>query len=151
MREIKYKTITSVKIDGEDAILDHLRRLGKAGSIKGREVIRAMTTKMVARAKPLTPDDPETQGALRDSVRIIKPSGSKAGKITGGIMAGGKALEERLGKEHHNMAAWAIVQHFDTTLDHPFGGGAMFLANPFFVILPEIPGALLAALDSEKP
>lgn len=133
-----------VTVSGLDEVRATLGRLGKAGALVAKDVIKRKTEAMVARARPLTPDDPETQGALRDSVRIITPTASRTGKATGGIMAGGKALEGRVGKRDYN--AIALVQHEDLTLHHT-SGGAKYLERPFMALVESIPDELLDALD----
>lgn len=98
-------------------------------------------------ARALTPDDPDTPGALRDSVRAINPTISRTtAKITAGIMAGGKSLEKRLGKRGYS--AWALIQHEDLTQRHPHGGGPKFLEKPFFRHIEEYPELVVDAIDS---
>ena len=97
----------------------------------------------------MTPDDPETAGALKDSVRVLGPMISRTtGKITAGIVAGGKPLEARIGKRGYNASA--LVMHEDLTKKHPHGGEAKFLEKAFFRHLEEYPAVVVSAIDSMK-
>ena len=127
-------------VSGSDEVRAALGRLGKAGAIVAKDVIKAKTIRMVAMAKPMTPDDPETQGELRDTVRIVTPSASRTGKATGGIQAGPTAIGKR------GYSASALVQHEDLTLHHT-SGGAKVLERPFMALVVEIPAEILAGLD----
>ena len=138
---------TRVQVTGLDDVVASMRRLGKAGLLVGKRVFDVKTEEMVRRARPLTPDDPETAGLLRDTVRKIRPiASSTKGRVTGGIMAGGKELEQRLGGREYS--AWALVQHEDVTLHHS-SGQAKFLEIPFMQIVPSIPEALRMEVDAE--
>jgi len=132
-----------------DDVLRELQQLEVVGKKAAKEAVNRVTAKMVRAAKPLTPDDPGTQGALRDSVRQVRTTvSSKTGKVTGGIVAGGKELERRLGKRTYN--AWALVQHEDATLRHPNGGQAKFLEQPFLEMVGQVPHLLVEALDRAR-
>ncbi len=128
-----------VTVSGSDEVRAALGRLGKAGAVVAKEVIKATTTRMVAMAKPLTPDDPETSGELRDTVRIVTPTASRTGKATGGIQAGPTKLGKR------SYSASALVQHEDLTLKHT-SGGAKFLERPFMALVTGIPNDIQAGL-----
>lgn len=142
-----FKSQVRVQVEGLEDVLASLTRLDKQSKEPIRVALKGITQKMANEAKAITPDDPETQGALRDSVRIINPVISRtAGRITGGIMAGGKALEARLGG--HRYSAWALVQHEDLTLAHPHGGEAKYLEKPFFRHIDEVPGVITDAIGS---
>lgn len=129
-----------VTVSGSDEVRAQLGKLGKAGAEVAKAVIKETTTQMVAMAKPLTPDDPETQGELRDSVRIVTPTASRTGKATGGIQAG----PTKLG--HRKYSASALVQHEDLTLHHT-SGGPKYLERPFMAKVVEIPDKIKAGLD----
>jgi len=129
-----------VTVSGSDEVRAALGRLGKAGAVEAKEVIRAVTTQMVAMAKPMTPDDPETQGELRNTVRIVTPSASRTGKATGGIQAGPTELGKR------RYSASALVQHEDLTLKH-HSGGPKYLEKPFMALVVRIPDQIKARLD----
>jgi hypothetical protein len=60
-------------------------------------------------------------------------------------VAGGKKLEQRLGKRKANVSA--IVQHEDLTLKHT-RGQAKFLERPGNQVAPSIPDAIMAKLDA---
>lgn len=129
-----------VTVSGSDEVRAALGKLGKAGAVVAKDVIKAVTTEMVAMAKPMTPDDPETQGELRETVRIVTPTASRTGKATGGIQAGPTALGKR------RYSANALVQHEDLTLKHT-SGGAKYLERPFMAKVTSIPDKILAGLD----
>jgi hypothetical protein len=129
-----------VTVSGSDEVRAALGRLGKAGALVAKDVIKRTTTRMVAMAKPLTPDDPETQGELRDTVRIVTPSASRTGKATGGIQAGPTNLGKR------GYSASALIQHEDLTLHHT-SGGPKYLERPFMALVVGIPEEIKAGLD----
>jgi hypothetical protein len=136
----------SIRVTGLDEVADMIGSLGKDGREAARLVLVEKGNEIVKRAKPLTPDDPETQGALRDSVRLSQTRASaKKGTITVSVMAGGKPLEKRL--KGHKYSAWALVQHEDLALKHPYGGGPKYLERPTLEVAPSIPDAVLAALE----
>lgn len=135
-----------VDVPSLQSVLGSMLKMGKEGKEQIRVVLKEVTGKMVPEAKALTPDDPETAGLLRDSVRILTPQISRTtGKISAGIIVGGKALEARL--KGHAYSAWAITQHEDLTLKHPHGGEPKFLEKPFYRHIDEVPDAILEALD----
>ena len=129
-----------VTVSGSDEVRAALGKLGKAGAEVAKGVIKEVTTRMVGMAKPMTPDDPKTQGELRDSVRIVTPTASRTGKATGGIQAGPTAL----GKRHYSASA--LVQHEDMTLKHT-SGGPKYLERPFLALVTTIPDKNKAAID----
>ena len=137
-----------VQIEGEDELMDFLRRLDVDGLKEIKAAVRARTSAWAENARRLTPDDPKTPGLLKESVSIILP-GTRNRQITGGIKAGGSVLEARMGKRGYS--AWAIVQHDDLTLHHPAGGQAKFLEIPFMRGVAEIPDLILDAMDRVKP
>lgn len=137
---------TKVEVEGMDDVIKSLRGLDKESKEPIRSALKELTKKMVAQAKPLTPDDPETAGALRESVRIASPLISRTtGRISAGIVAGGKALEKRLGKRAYS--AWALVQHEDLTLKHESGQGK-YLEIPFMAHVGKVPQVVREAMDA---
>ncbi len=139
---------TTANVTGHEDVLRSMQRLGKAGREAGRRVLVAKAQQIVDEAKPLTPDDPETQGALRDSVRLSQSRVSTTrGNITVSVIAGGAPLEAHLGKRKVNASA--VIQHEDLTLHHT-SGGPKFIEKPFLKIAPTVPDALLEEIDREE-
>lgn len=133
-----------VVVTGAEEVRASLRRVGKAGQEAAKKVLGDYAKKILAKAKPLTPVDPEDGGQLRDSGRTTKPTVTRAGNVSAGIVFGGAPLKRVMGKRRLNV--YAIVQHEDLTLKHTTGQ-AKFLEQPFFQIAPEVPNAVLAELD----
>jgi hypothetical protein len=133
-----------VKVEGLQDVLAQLRGMDKAMKEPIRLALKAKFAQVAAEAKSITPDDPETPGGLRDSVRAVNPTISRTtGKITAGIVAGGKALNRK-----GRSTAEAIVQHEDLTLHHPHGGEPKFLEKPFFRHVEEYGDVVVDAIDS---
>lgn len=126
-------------------ILDRLQRLGQTGADIGLRVLGDAAKEIVAAAKPLAPVDPEDGGQLRDSIRVTKPTRTRAGRISAGVVAGGAPLRKVLGKRKANV--YAVVQHEDLTLKHTTGR-AKFLEIPTNHIAPKVPDRLQAAMDA---
>lgn len=142
-----FNNVTRVQIEGFEDVIAQIRGLDKAMKEPIRAALKEKFKPIAEEARAITPDDPETAGALRDSVRIINPTISRSkGTITAGIMAGGKALERRLGKR--KSSAWALVQHEDLTQQHPHGGEPKFLEKAFFRHLEEYGDVVVSAIDS---
>lgn len=139
---------TKLQVSGLSEIHDALANLAEGvGHQRARDVLVKVGSRIVRRAKPLTPDDPETQGALRESVRLhsaLISAGKTPKTISMTVMAGGEPLEKRM--KGHLYRAWALVQHEDTTLRHPNGGQAKFIEQPFLEEAPKVPGEVLDAL-----
>jgi hypothetical protein len=136
------------EVSGGQALLDDLQRLGKRGAEIGVSVLGAKTAEIVKRAKPLVPVDDVEGGDLRDSVRASKPQRTNAGRISAGVVAGGSSLR-RLASERgrKDPGAYGVIQHEDLTLQHPGGGQAKFLEQPFLEVAPSVPDALREAMD----
>lgn len=133
-----------VEVSGQDEILNSLQRLGLAGQDIGLRVLGDAAKEIAAAAKPLAPVDPEDGGQLRDSIRTTKPTRTRAGRISAGVVAGGAPLNKVMGKRKANV--YAVVQHEDLTLHHATGG-AKFLERPFNAIAPKVPDRLQAEID----
>jgi hypothetical protein len=137
-----------VTIEGHDEMLAEIERLGQVGLVAARDAMTAKAQEIKAKAIPLVPDDPESPGLLKESLRVYAPrtSSLKPGKtIFAGVVAGGKKLEQRLGKRKANVSA--IVQHEDLTLKHK-RGQAKFLERPGNQVAPSIPDAIMRNLDA---
>lgn len=133
-----------VEVSGQQEILDSLQRLGQVGQDIGLKVLGDACKEIVAKAKPLAPVDPEDGGQLRDSIRTTKPTRTRAGRISAGVVAGGAPLKKVLGKRKLNV--YAYIQHEDLTLKHTTGG-PKFLEKPVNDIAPKIPDRLQAEMD----
>jgi len=141
-----FNSRATIDVTGAQEVLDLMNFLGKDGQDAALTALVAKATVIRDRAKKLTPDDPETQGALVDSVRLSQTRKKSDGYMSVSIIAGGKPLEKRL--KGHQYNAWALVQHEDTTLRHPHGGQAKFIEQPYLEVAPSVPGAVLDALDA---
>lgn len=137
-----------VDVEGVDDVLASLRKLEGGGLEAARGVFAELAPGVVARAKALTPDDPETADSLlRDSVRSLKAritkgrGGEKRVEVT--FVAGGSKTAP-LAPGRVNVVA--LVQHEDLTLKHA-RGQAKFLERPVLAATAGIPAALEAALD----
>lgn len=133
-----------VEVSGEDEILNSLQRLGTVGQEIALRVLGDAAKEIVAAAKPLAPVDPEDGGQLRDSIRTTKPTKTRAGRISAGVVAGGAPLNRVMGKRKANV--YAVVQHEDLTLKH-HTGRAKFLEIPVNHIAPKVPDRLQAEID----
>jgi hypothetical protein len=143
-----FNSITRVDIEGLDEMLNEIDRLGEVGMVAARDAMTAKAQEIKAKAAPLVPDDPESPGLLKDTLRVYAPrtSSLKRGKtIFAGVVIGGKKLEAKLGKRAYS--AWALVQHEDLTLKHK-RGQAKFLERPGNQVAPSIPDAIMAKLDA---
>jgi hypothetical protein len=141
-------TAIRVTIEGHDEMLAEIARLDHVGLVAARDAMTAKAQEIKAKAIPLVPDDPESPGLLKESLRVYAPrtSSLKPGKtIFAGVVAGGKKLEQRLGKRKANVSA--IVQHEDLTLKHK-RGQAKFLERPGNQVAPSIPDAIMRNLDA---
>jgi hypothetical protein len=141
-------TAIRVTIEGHDEMLAEIARLDHVGLVAARDAMTAKAQEIKAKAIPLVPDDPESPGLLKESLRVYAPrtTSLKPGKtIFAGVVAGGKKLEQRLGKRKANVSA--IVQHEDLTLKHK-RGQAKFLERPGNQVAPSIPDAIMRNLDA---
>jgi len=141
-------TAIRVTIEGHDEMLAEIERLGQVGLVAARDAMTAKAQEIKAKAIPLVPDDPESPGLLKDTLRVYAPrtASLKPGKtIFAGVVAGGKKLEQRLGKRKANVSA--IVQHEDLTLKHKHGQ-AKYLERPGNQVAPSIPDAIMKNLDA---
>lgn len=127
-------------------MLSDLKRMGLAGQTAARTVFGKFTARVVAKAKPLTPVDPEDGGALRDSVRATKPTATRTGLVSAGVVAGGAPLAQHLAAGHHKANVYAVVQHEDATLHHTTGG-PKFVERPFLQEIERVPDELLTEMD----
>lgn len=137
----------TVTIEGQDDMLAEIERLGHVGLVAARDAMAAKAQQIKAKAYPLVPDDPESPGLLKDTLRVYAPrtANLKPGRtIFVGVVAGGKKLERAMGKRKRNVSA--IVQHEDLTLKHTHGQ-AKYLERPGNDIAPSIPAAIMAKLD----
>lgn len=135
---------TRVEVSGDKEMLAGIQRLGQSGVDMGLLVLGDAAKEVVRLAKPLTPVDPEDGGQLRDSVRVTKPTRTRAGRISAGMVAGGAPLRRVMGKRKANV--YAVVQHEDLTLKHTTGG-PKFLERPVNAIAPKVPDRLRAEMD----
>lgn len=121
-----------------------LGKLGRAGSEAAKTAMVRVADKVVARAKPLCPVDPEDGGELRDSIRRTRGTISKRnGNVVVTVLVGGTPLKSALGSRRYNI--YAVLQHEDLTLKHSVGQ-AKFLEQPFFQFAPSVPGEILEEL-----
>lgn len=135
-----------IDVSGANEMLADLKRLGPAGVTAAKGVFGRFTARVVAKAKPQTPVDPEDGGALRDSVRATKPTSTRTGLVSAGVVAGGAPLARHLAAGHHKANVYAVVQHEDLTKHHTTGG-PKFIERPFLQEIERVPDELLAELD----
>lgn len=139
-----------VQVTGVEEVRESLRRVGEAGVPVAKRVLKAFTDRVVPRVKDATPVSPEDGGQLRDSVRATRPTVTKKGVISAGVVAGGAPLE-RLASEagHKDPGIYGVAQHEDMTKRHTVGG-PKFVENPFMQEAPAVPDELLEELDVEN-
>ena len=140
-----------VEVSGGEELLRELQRMGPRGALVAIQVLSEKTKEIVAIAKQLVPVEDVEGGDLRDSIRTSKPSKTKAGRISAGVVAGG-AMLRRLASERgrKDPGAYGVVQHEDLTLRHPGGGQAKFLEQPWLEVSETVPDALREAIDLGK-
>jgi len=136
----------SVRIEGEKEVLRSLSELGKAGQDAAKRAFGRVTARVVQKAKPLTPVEPEDGGQLRDSVRAAKPTRTRSGLISAAVVAGGAPLKRVM--EGRKANVYAVIQHEDLTLKHTTGQGK-FLEIPFLREAPSAHQELERELDVE--
>jgi hypothetical protein len=143
----RFASKTVVTVEGLEEVLRDMARLPTKAITAGRKAMLKITDPMAKRAEQLAPDDPETPGLLASTCRSIRPTVKKTSlRVMGGIVAGGKKLEARLGSRKYS--AWALVQHEDGTLKHS-KGQAKFLEIPFMSGLKKAPAQFRAEIDAE--
>lgn len=135
-----------VEVTGADEVRKSLAKLGRAGQEAARKVLGDEVRDMLPEIKANTPVDPEDGGQLRDSVRATKPTITRTGRVSAGVVAGGAPLRKVLGKRKANV--YAVVQHEEMGLQHTTGG-PKFVERAFVRRAPKIPAKLLDALDRE--
>ena len=125
-----------------------LGRMGKIGEEAAKRALGRICTRVVPKAKAITPVEPEDGGSLRDSIRVTKPTRTSAGRISAGVVAGGAPLR-RLASERGRAlpGQYGSIVHEDLTLKHT-NGQAKFLEIPFFQEAPKAPEELRAELDA---
>lgn len=133
-----------IEVSGEQEILDRLQRLGQSGIDIGLRVLGEGAKEILAASQPLVPVDPEDGGDLKASGRTTKPTRTRAGRISAGVVYGGAPLRKTLGRRKANV--YAVVQHEDTTLKHTTGQ-AKFLEIPANKIAPKMPDRLQSEMD----
>lgn len=138
----------AVKIEGQDEILRSLKGLGPAGDQAMMRASARVQARVVPHAKALAPVEDEDGGALRDSIRPTKPTKTRAGRVSAGVVAGGAPLR-RLASERGRAlpGSYGSIQHEDLTLKHKTGQ-AKFLEIPFFAEVQRLPDELQDELDA---
>jgi hypothetical protein len=136
-----------VKIEGVEDVIASLKRVGEAGEKAMLRVAGATTARVVPQAKAITPVEDADGGSLRDSVRATKPTKTRAGRVSAGVVAGGAPLR-RLASERGRAlpGQYGSIIHEDLTL-RLSNGQHKFVEKPFFAEVPKVPDALEAALD----
>lgn len=133
-----------VEVIGADQLRADLKRLGPLGKVAARDVFAEELPRWLPEMKANTPVEPEDGGQLRDSIRVTKPTITKAGRVSAGIVAGGAPLKKVMGNRKANV--YAVIQHEDASLKHSVGG-AKFVEKTFMRRVGAIPGLIQAALD----
>lgn len=132
-----------VDVETERQLLLLLANADVQGLNAARDAVKAKMQEIVRRAGPLVPDDPQTSGLLKDTLRAYASRSRTRHRVMGGVVAGGKLLEQRLGKRKYS--AWALTQHEDLTLRHT-RGGPKYIERPFLEVVARVPDAVAEAL-----
>lgn len=142
-----YGSIFRIEIEGMDEMFKQLDALGVAGVVVARDVLTEKAQEIKRRAQPLIPDDPESPGLLKDTIRVYAPrtkSLKPGSTVYCGVVVGGSRLKKVMGKRSY--ISWPLIQHEDLTLKHKHGQ-AKFLERPGNDVAPSIPAAIVDALD----
>lgn len=135
-------------VTGDRELIRDLLSLGKDGIEIGKQVLDEANERIAARARPITPVDDIDGGQLRDSIRVTKARNTAAGRISGGVVAGGPPLERLVSERGHKApGVYAFIVHEDMTMRHPNGGQAKFIEGPYLQEAPKVPDALKDRLD----
>lgn len=135
-------------VEGQQEVIADMKRFGKDGDDAMKRALGRVCTRVVPRAKALTPvSQNEDAGALRDSIRVTKPTKTRAGNVSAGVVAGGAPLR-RLATERGRVlpGQYGSIIHEDLTLRHA-NGEPKFLEKPFFQEVDSAPDELLDELD----
>lgn len=137
-----------VKIEGQEQAIASIKRLGPQGDEAGKRAFGRVCAKVVPQAKAIAPVEDEDGGALRDSIRQTKPTKTRAGRISAGVVAGGAPLR-RLASERGRAlpGSYGSIQHEDLTLKHS-SGEPKFLEKAFFRNVDQAPALLLEEMDA---
>jgi len=141
-------TRIKVSVTGQKELLAELRKFGDVGDEAGKRVLGAACARVVPMARALAPVEEGDGGALRDSIRTTKPTKTRAGRISAGVVAGGAPLR-RLASERGRAlpGSYGSIQHEDLTLKHK-SGEAKFLEKPFFRVVNDVPDDLMQEVDA---
>lgn len=137
-----------VKVEGQEQVVKSMKEFGIAGEIAMIRVAGRIAARVVPRAQALAPVEDEDGGALRDSIRTSKPTKTRAGRVSAGVVAGGAPLR-RLASERGRAlpGSYGSIQHEDLTLKHR-SGQPKFVEIPFFQEVVKTPAELQAELDA---
>jgi hypothetical protein len=98
----------------------------------------------------MAPEGEIDGGDLRRSIRESKPTITKSGRVSAGVVAGGTPLERLASESGRKIPGlYAIVQHEDLTIKHK-SGGAKFLEKPFMAEAQRVPDELVRELERES-
>jgi hypothetical protein len=123
-------------LDNPMEIMADIEAIVAAAEGIGEDVFPDVAEDIVARARDLCPDDPETQqGYLRQSIRATGVT-TKEGLAEISVLAGGDSLPRD----------YAMIVHEDLTMRHPHGGQAKFLEQPVLEEAPRVDGAIDEAI-----
>lgn len=135
-----------IDVSGANEMLSDLKRMGVAGQVAAKTVFGKFTARVLAKARPLTPVDPIDGGTLRASGRTTKPTATRTGLVSAGVVFGGAPLAQHLAATHHKANVYAVVQHEDLTAKHA-EGGPKFLERPFLQEVTAVPDELMNEID----
>jgi len=134
-------------VTGDRELIRDLLRLGDKGLDMAKDILGEATRTIANRAKSLSPVDPIDGGQLRDSIRATKPTRTRAGRISAGVLAGGASLARLVSERgHKEPGSYALIVHEDPTLKHS-QGQFKFIEQPFLEVAPKVPDMVLDALD----
>ncbi len=138
-----------INLSNSDEIQRRLKRDGEMGKKVALRVFARACQRVVPKAQALAPQGEEDGGDLRSSIRESKPTITKSGRVSAGVVAGGAPLAKLASEKGRRLPGlYAVVQHEDLTLKHA-QGGAKFLEKPFLQEAVRVPDELVREMDQE--
>lgn len=142
-----------IDVSGERELMNDLRALGQVHMVEAaKEVLGSKSKEVLALMKPLTP---VAAGDLLASERTSRPTATRSGVISAGVVAGGAAVASALAATGHRANVYAFVQEKGTerikgrgevVLQHTTGQ-SHFMETAAMRVAPTVPEALREAID----
>ena len=142
-----------IDVSGRDELMRDLRALGQVHMVEAaKEVLGNKSREILALMKPLTP---VKAGDLLASERTSRPTATKRGVISAGVVAGGAAVAGALAATGHRANVYAFVQEKGTVkikgrgevVLHHSSGQSHFMETAALRVAPTVPEALREAID----